>query len=120
MSEYHSQAYRDRINSPEWGKLRSELIDRRGARCERCQDRPLHLEVHHVNYDRIGREREDDLMVLCNRCHTLCDRERLPRPLSPTERKPEPGEVPDDPRQQYTAEGAGKDDSIDEGKEISG
>jgi hypothetical protein len=31
----------------------------------------VHLEVHHLNYDRLGHEWAEDLIVLCGRCHDL-------------------------------------------------
>jgi hypothetical protein len=37
-------------------------------RCQRCQARQ-DLQVHHKTYERLGRERDDDLEVLCDSCH---------------------------------------------------
>ena len=36
--------------------------------CEACQlERPL--ELHHLNYYRVGQELDDDLLALCRECH---------------------------------------------------
>ena len=34
------------------------------------------LELHHKTYERLGRERIDDLELLCSSCHKEADRER--------------------------------------------
>jgi hypothetical protein len=39
-----------------------------GYRCERCEGK-RDLEVHHRTYERLGREWDQDLEVLCCRCH---------------------------------------------------
>lgn len=40
---------------------------------------PEPLEVHHLNYDRIGSELDIDLEVLCRECHVDADKEREER-----------------------------------------
>lgn len=64
-----------------WRKRRETYIEnvrvRFGAQlCEACrghsygQDRiPLRFHVHHVTYERLGEERDDDLALLCSACH---------------------------------------------------
>jgi hypothetical protein len=37
-------------------------------RCSRCGEK-RHLEVHHKTYERLGREYDQDLEVLCETCH---------------------------------------------------
>jgi hypothetical protein len=32
---------------------------------------PYRLEVHHRTYERLGRERPEDLLVLCEKCHAV-------------------------------------------------
>ena len=32
-------------------------------------NRRANLQVHHLNYERVGNERDDDLILLCHRCH---------------------------------------------------
>lgn len=34
------------------------------------------LEVHHLTYERLGQELDDDLIVLCDRCH--CEQHGIP------------------------------------------
>ena len=66
--------YAEYLTTTTW-KLRSlQAKDRAGWRCENCgSDGPL--ETHHWTYERVGREREDDLIVLCEDCH---EREHAP------------------------------------------
>ena len=47
----------------------------RGAKCEECGGRTS-LEVHHLNYDRLGCELPGDLKILCYRCHREADARR--------------------------------------------
>ena len=62
--------YHTYLDSPEW-KERSALAKARaGYRCQVC-DSPDRLETHHRTYERIGREDDGDLVVLCHRCHSL-------------------------------------------------
>ena len=37
------------------------------------------LEVHHLTYARVGRERPDDLVVLCEDCHAAAHARRAAR-----------------------------------------
>ena len=72
-------AYRERIGRPDWREVVCPRILRRaGGRCERCRKRRP-LEVHHLTYERLGCERDEDLLVLCPPCHRAADKEREER-----------------------------------------
>lgn len=60
--------YETYIASDAWRERAALLIVARGERCERC-GRADSLGVHHLTYERLGEERDDDLLVLCVRCH---------------------------------------------------
>ena len=62
-TDYH--AY---IHSPAWGRKRQRKFGQVGRRCEKC-GRDSDLQVHHLTYVRLGRERMGDLQVLCRGCH---------------------------------------------------
>jgi hypothetical protein len=76
---WHSEAYRRYyLCSEEWKTLRQEVLRVRGRRCEACGvgwrkrrwfTSKRWLTVHHVTYDRLGRELMSDVRVLCNRDH---------------------------------------------------
>ena len=70
-----------------WKELRNKLAFGDDARCEICgahrwevyligkkkgQRKPKavnKIHLHHKNYDRLGKEKREDLMLLCNSCH---------------------------------------------------
>src|SRR6266404_4544864 len=60
--------------------LRRQLYLKKHSSCEGCgqsveplniSGRPIPLEVHHLTYERLGRESDDDLLAVCNGCHKL-------------------------------------------------
>lgn len=61
------QAY---LLSAEWAKCREAAFQVYGRKCSRC-GKTRRLEVHHrgADYRRLGRERVEDLEVLCGDCH---------------------------------------------------
>jgi 5-methylcytosine-specific restriction endonuclease McrA len=64
----HSAEYEAVLSSPGWRRLRRRAIRRAGRRCQRCGARGP-LDVHHLTYRRLGRERPGDLLAVCERCH---------------------------------------------------
>ncbi len=71
--------YRDvYLRSPYWRARRARAIARAGGRCERCGVTGR-LEVHHLTYARLGRERDRDLRALCHGCHRIAERRRRAR-----------------------------------------
>ncbi len=60
--------YEKYLNSDHWmfiSRMKRRAVDNK---CERC-GMPRNLQVHHLNYDCLGRERLEDLKVLCRQCH---------------------------------------------------
>ena len=61
--------YYDYLMSVEWQKKRTERLRIDNFECQKC-GRPMDLQVHHLNYDRIGNENVyTDLITLCKYCH---------------------------------------------------
>ena len=60
--------YIEYIHSPEWQNRRNLFLQQHGKICNMCP-RTDEIEVHHVSYDRLGHERDEDLKALCVRCH---------------------------------------------------
>jgi 5-methylcytosine-specific restriction endonuclease McrA len=53
--------------SPEWLRTRERILARDEYECQACGSK---VEcVHHLTYDRLGKENNLDLMSLCNVCH---------------------------------------------------
>jgi hypothetical protein len=65
MTKDEYEQYRE---SPHW-ILVSRHIRQMRKKCERCAF-PYELNVHHLNYDRLGKERDTDLILLCRSCHS--------------------------------------------------
>lgn len=54
-------------DSPEWSRTRERILARDDGVCQSCGE-PAD-EVHHLLYERLGREHDLDLMSLCVLCH---------------------------------------------------
>lgn len=66
--------YERYLLSTDWKITRAIAKARAGNRCEKCgASGPL--QVHHVSYDRLGHEWQDDLSVLCGKCHVEAHKE---------------------------------------------
>jgi 5-methylcytosine-specific restriction endonuclease McrA len=65
--------YNAYIQSPAWRKKRAARIRRDHYMCQTCGVRG-YLTVHHRTYERLGRERMDDLITLCESCHDAVTR----------------------------------------------
>jgi hypothetical protein len=67
--------------SREWATLKAAVRERSGGLCERCRRRP-YTQTHHTTYERMGRERLDDLQGLCDRCHEFLSAKRQEDPAA--------------------------------------
>jgi hypothetical protein len=65
MTSYYSY-----LKTDHWRDVRQAALVRAGHKCQLCSATQL-LEVHHNTYERLGCERPEDLVVLCDRCHTV-------------------------------------------------
>jgi hypothetical protein len=61
--------YQDYLVSPWWRLRRHARLNKADGKCERCRKVVKIADVHHVNYDRKGAERDSDLEVACRDCH---------------------------------------------------
>lgn len=84
--------YRAHLQSPEWRVMRRLKLEDAGYRCQVCNGDEL-LQVHHRTYDRLGRERFQDLTVLCDACHAK-HHDKLPKLPQPALRVVEPPAEP--------------------------
>lgn len=60
--------YKRYLASREWAVKREAVRERSRGWCERCGVPPLEA-VHHLTYERIGREELRDLLGVCDDCH---------------------------------------------------
>jgi len=63
-----SLQYLTYIRSDAWQTRRQRALRRAGFRCQVCGE-GRRLQVHHVRYDHLGNEPDEDLTVLCWYCH---------------------------------------------------
>ena len=59
------------LQSAHWHDVRANKLAEVGYYCEQCGQRDSILDVHHLDYERLGFELSSDLEVLCRECHQL-------------------------------------------------
>ena len=64
--------YRKYLKTEHWIELSIKMKEEYKT-CPFCGTSE-NLRVHHLNYDNLGNEKDADLMVLCNYCHTQVHR----------------------------------------------
>ena len=64
----YRKKYKDYLASDQWAKIKIELLEYRGAFCERCGNDNF-LQVHHKTYKNVFNEEPEDLEILCKSCH---------------------------------------------------
>jgi hypothetical protein len=67
--------YDAHLASPEWRRFADEQRVLARYRCERngCGFLSQEVEVHHIHYRTLGKERPEDVLVLCPGCHYELD-----------------------------------------------
>jgi 5-methylcytosine-specific restriction endonuclease McrA len=60
--------YREYLKTKHWQRVRTGAVRRAKSRCQLCNE-PGQLHVHHRTYERLGAERNSDLIALCEDCH---------------------------------------------------
>jgi 5-methylcytosine-specific restriction endonuclease McrA len=56
--------YKKYMDSKAWARRRSRYFRKHGKKCKVCDAR-YNVGLHHVPYERLGRERDEDLVALC-------------------------------------------------------
>ena len=71
--------YADYIKSPQWERKRRHILERCDRACQGCGQSGIgiSLDVHHLNYDRLGAEEVGDLIALCRACHKIAHEEGI-------------------------------------------
>ncbi len=69
--ELNRMPYAEYLLTPEWRNRRAMALAWAGHRCQVCDTNDEELHVHHRVYTRRGRERPEDLIVLCRTHHAL-------------------------------------------------
>lgn len=79
--------YAEYLQTAHWQRVRTLALEQAGHTCDLC-GRDDRLEVHHRTYERVGFERQSDLIVLCHDCHRDFHRSLLLRAIRATEHEP--------------------------------
>jgi hypothetical protein len=69
-AETYKERYHAYLLSPEWAERRALKMGEANGRCQLCNGSDR-LQCHHRTYDRVFEESQSDLIVLCDKCHTL-------------------------------------------------
>lgn len=60
--------YREYLHTKWWRKKRSSILDMAAGICEVCEKRKA-TQAHHVTYERLAEEFDEDIVVCCKSCH---------------------------------------------------
>lgn len=74
MAKDYKAEYAAKLRDPRWQKMRLEIMNRDGFRCQICFDTEKTLNVHHCKYKRGLQPWEyppQSLVTLCEKCHKL-------------------------------------------------
>jgi 5-methylcytosine-specific restriction endonuclease McrA len=72
----HSREYKRYLESERWQQFRRQVLHWHNHRCALCGTDSKILQVHHLNYVRLGHERLTDCVPLCIPCHERADADR--------------------------------------------
>ena len=65
----NKEEYKGYLKTAHWQSVRAIKIYSVGTCCENCHSE-RRLQVHHLNYDNLYHEKNEDLKVLCEFCHS--------------------------------------------------
>ena len=70
--------YTSYLQTKHWKQLRSQVYENYNHECVRCHDIiPItYANIHHRKYKNIGKENPQDLILYCNRCHTIIHKKK--------------------------------------------
>ena len=76
-----TKRYAEYIETPGWAAKAQAAKQRAGQKCQLCgaKRKDVQLHAHHNTYQRLGREKNTDLLVLCEPCHSK-HHDKLPKP----------------------------------------
>ena len=76
--------YEARMRRADWREYhRLRILNRANGFCEACGKKTRCLDIHHLTYERLGHERDEDLQAVCRPCHPRADEERKKRDKRP-------------------------------------
>lgn len=85
QTKWHEARFHRFAELHDWHIPRSTriaVLTRAADHCERCgkfisEYGGIHFDLHHLNYERVGDELPEDLLVICRTCHSAIHNGRL-------------------------------------------
>ena len=68
VDKFISMPYKEYLETDHWKKTRAKALKKANYKCELCNS-TKELNVHHKTYGNRGKEKPEDLIVLCHNCH---------------------------------------------------
>lgn len=64
-------SYKQYLQSEHWSNIKNRFYNSKlfNGGCDCCGESNCRLNLHHKTYKRLGREKLDDLIAVCDRCH---------------------------------------------------
>lgn len=69
LQELKNMPYKEYLQTGHWKNIRKQALFRAKYKCQLCGDKSK-LNVHHNTYENRGEEKDEDLIVLCQDCHS--------------------------------------------------
>ena len=69
IEEYKYMDYTTYLRTKHWVRFKEEVLKIACFKCQACNSSDTVLSVYHNNYDNLGRETFDEVIVLCETCH---------------------------------------------------
>ncbi len=63
------ETYKQYLKTRHWKSIKQAVFESRVYECTKCGV-GKNLHIHHLTYDRVGKERLSDLIYLCETCHS--------------------------------------------------
>lgn len=76
-------SYAEYLKTDHWLDFRDAMLHGKDCRCQHCETTEG-LQIHHLTYDYLGRERPSDVLVLCGDCHRTWHENHKERLSTPT------------------------------------
>lgn len=66
-----SNDYQEYLKTRHWQIVKYEYRKHHKYQCVMCLEKDVRLELHHLHYETLGREKDEDLTYLCYKCHNI-------------------------------------------------
>lgn len=78
--------YREYLKGEHWKNVKKSFYKVNARKCVECSS-TVNLNLHHLTYDRLGKERLSDLVCLCEDCHHKLHENLKTQKKSPKKKK---------------------------------